>query len=277
MRRVILGAAIAAMLTGSHPALAQCSDCQGRQLDLPGQGTERVEVELLRQVPGLRVARLDRDTVGARASVFAEVYGAFARGELDCLLGTQMVSKGLDFPKVSLVVVLEADSGLHLPDFRAAERTFALLTQVAGRAGRGEIPGKVFLVCQKLDHPMFRHLLAGRWEEFMEGELVARREPIYPPHCRLLRLLISDENETRTEQVALAVAESLFQVASAHGVQVVGPSPCPLEKLQNRFRWHILLKASRLQDLQTVVRKALPNPDAHRVRIALDPDPLELI
>ncbi len=261
----------------SHPAPGQCGDCGGRHLDLPGQGTERVEAELSRHIPELRIARLDRDTVGARASVFEEVYGAFGRRELDCLLGTQMVSKGLDFPHVSLVVVLEADSGLHLPDFRAAERTFALLTQVAGRAGRGDIPGKVLWVCQKPEHPLFSHLMAGRWEEFMQGELEQRREPTYPPYCRLLRLLISDENESKTERAAFEVGEALAAAVAEQRVEMVGPAPCPLEKLQSRYRWHILLKASSVQDLQTVVRKALPNHDAHRVRIALDPDPLELL
>ena len=261
----------------NHSAPSQCADCGGQHLDLPGQGTERVEADLLRQVPGLRLARLDRDTVGARAAVFEEVYGAFGRGELDCLLGTQMVSKGLDFPNVTLVVVLEADSGLHLPDFRAAERTFALLTQVAGRAGRGDIPGRVLLVCQKPDHPLFSHLLAGRWDEFMQKELELRQELSYPPFCRMLRFLISDENEEKTERAAFELGEALAANLEGSGVEMVGPAPCPLEKLQNRYRWHILLKASSLQDLQTVVRKALPNHDSQRVRVALDPDPLELL
>ena len=262
----------------SHPAPAACSECGSQHLDLPGQGTERVEADLVRQIPGLRVARLDRDTVGARASVFEEVYGAFGRHELDCLLGTQMVSKGLDFPSVTLVVVLEADSGLHMPDFRAAERTFALLTQVAGRAGRGEIPGKVMMVCQKPDHPLFSDLLQGRWNEFVQRELSERKETIYPPYCRMLRILVSDEKEDKTEKAAFELGELLVAAALLEGrVTVVGPAPCPLEKLQSRYRWHILLKAPSVQDLQTVVRKALPNHDARGVRVSIDPDPLELL
>lgn len=262
----------------SHPAPGECADCGSRHLDLPGQGTERVEADLVRQIPGLRVARLDRDTVGARASVFEEVYGAFGRHELDCLLGTQMVSKGLDFPLVTLVVVLEADSGLHMPDFRAAERTFALLTQVAGRAGRGELPGKVMMVCQKPDHALFPDLLAGRWDTFVQRELAERKEITYPPYCRMLRILISDENEEKTEKVAFEVGEALMEASRLEGrVAVVGPAPCPLERLQSRYRWHILLKAPSVQDLQTVVRKALPNHDARGARVSIDPDPLELL
>ncbi len=262
----------------SHPAPAECADCGSRHLDLPGQGTERVEADLVRQIPGLRVARLDRDTVGARASVFEEVYGAFGRHELDCLLGTQMVSKGLDFPLVTLVVVLEADSGLHMPDFRAAERTFALLTQVAGRAGRGELPGKVMMVCQKPDHALFPDLLAGRWDSFVQRELAERSEIMYPPYCRMLRILISDENEEKTEKVALEMGEALMDASLSQGrVTVIGPAPCPLERLQSRYRWHILLKAPLVQDLQTVVRKALPNHDARGARVSIDPDPLELL
>lgn len=261
----------------SRPAPAACRECGGRQLDLPGQGTERVEADLLAWLPDLRLARLDRDTVGGRSVVFEEVYGAFGRGELDCLLGTQMVSKGLDFPAVSLVVVLEADTGLHLPDFRAAERTFALLTQVSGRAGRGHIPGSVMLVCQKPEHSLFKDLLNYRWQEFMEAELTLRRELGYPPYRRLFRLLVSDEKPEKAESAALALAQAVVAANEQGRVEVLGPAPCPIEKLQSRFRWHILLKAPAVQDLQLVVRKALRNHEVRGSRLALDPDPLELL
>jgi primosomal protein N' (replication factor Y) len=261
----------------SQGAPAICGECGGRHLNLPGQGTERVEADLLARLPDLRVARLDRDTVGGRSSVFEEVYGAFAQGELDCLLGTQMVSKGLDFPSVSLVVVLEADTGLHLPDFRAAERTFALLTQVSGRAGRGEIPGSVMLVCQRPDHGLFADLMHHRWESFMEGELDLRRQLGYPPFRRMLRLLVTDEKAERAEQAATELGEILHQANSASRVEVLGPAPCPIEKLQSRYRWHILLKAFAVQDLQLVVRTALQSFDGRKSRLAIDPDPLELL
>jgi primosomal protein N' (replication factor Y) len=261
----------------SQRAPSVCGECGGRHLDLPGQGTERVEAELARRLPELRVARLDRDTVGGRGAVFEEVYGAFGKGEVDCLVGTQMVSKGLDFPAVSLVVVLEADTGLHLPDFRAAERTFALLTQVSGRAGRGEIPGSVMLVCQKPDHPLFADLLAHRWESFMASELELRRALGYPPFRRLLRLLVSDEKSEKAEATALALGEALEAANREGRVEMLGPVPCPIEKLQSRYRWHILLKAFGLQDLQRVVRKALQDKALRSARVAIDPDPLELL
>lgn len=262
----------------SHPAPGACGECGGHHLDLPGQGTERVEAELLARLPELRLARLDRDTVGGRGAMFEEVYGAFARHELDCLLGTQMVSKGLDFPSVSLVVVLEADTGLHLPDFRAAERTFALLTQVSGRAGRGDVPGAVMMVCQRPDHPMFGDLVGHRWEAFMEKELELRRQLGYPPFRRMFRLLVSDAKAEKAEADAAALGEALRQACDERrGVELLGPAPCPIEKLQARYRWHLLLKASAVQDLQLVVRKALRNHDGRGSRVALDPDPLELL
>lgn len=263
----------------SRPAPAICGECGGRHLDLPGQGTERVEADLLMRLPDLRVARLDRDTVGGRLGHFEQVYSAFGKGEVDCLLGTQMVSKGLDFPAVSLVVVLEADTGLHIPDFRAAERTFSLLTQVAGRCGRGDIPGVVMLVCQRPDHPLFADLLNNRWASFMATELELRKDLGYPPYRRMFRLLISDEKPDRAELAANELGEAL-EAARAEGlgsVEILGPAPCPIEKLQSRYRWHILLKAPSVQDLQRVVRRALRSHDARNSRVALDPDPLELL
>lgn len=260
----------------SQAAPSFCGECQGQSLDLPGQGTERIESELATRLPELRVARLDRDTVGSKSRVFEEVYGAFAAGEIDCLLGTQMVSKGLDFPTVTLVVVLEADSGLHLPDFRASERTFSLLTQVAGRAGRGELPGTVLLVCHRPDHPLFAELCAHRWESFMESELAIRQALGYPPYRRMLRLLISHPKAERCEASATDLGRALASVQGT-AVEMLGPAPCPLERLQDRYRWHILLKAGSVQDLQTVVRKALQRYDGRGARVAIDPDPLELL
>ena len=261
----------------SRPAPAVCSECGGRELNLPGQGTERVEADLSTRFPELRVARLDRDTVGGRSDLFEEVYSAFAHGDLDCLLGTQMVSKGLDFPSVTLVVVLEADTGLHLPDFRAAERTFALLTQVAGRAGRGEAPGSVLLVCQKPEHEMFADLVHHRWQVFMERELEVRRQLGYPPYRRMLRLLVSDEKPERVEEDAQRLGRAVLAANQGGRIEVLGPAPCPIEKLQGRYRWHLLLKAPTVQDLQLVVRKALQKHDGRGSRVALDPDPLELL
>lgn len=258
-------------------APAHCADCHGSQLEYPGRGTERLEQELQQRLPELRVARLDRDTVGGRSSVFEETFSAFRKGEFDCLLGTQMVAKGLDFPLVTLVVVLQADTGLHVPDFRAAERTYSLLTQVAGRAGRGDLEGEVLIVCQRPDLPLFQELVAHRWQEFMADEQVARREFGYPPFARLLRLLLSDESEEKVERVAEALGEKLTPLAEQLGVQVLGPSPCPMEKLQGRYRWHILLRGSKVQDLQTVVRNSTSSLKLGKTRLSFDPDPLELL
>jgi primosomal protein N' (replication factor Y) (superfamily II helicase) len=261
----------------SHKAPAQCPDCHGSQIEYPGRGTERLEQELLTRIPELRIARLDRDTVGGKGSVFQKTFRAFADGELDCLLGTQMVAKGLDFPNVTLVLVLQADTGLHLPDFRASERTFSLLTQVAGRAGRGTTKGEVLLVCSKPDLALLKHLVHHQWQTFMAHEQQLREAFRYPPYSRMLRVLMTDESEERLEKTAQAVGDIYQQNAARYGVEVLGPAPCPLERLQGRFRWHILLRAARVQDLQSVVRKSRPALKIGKTRLVYDPDPLELL
>lgn len=260
-----------------HGAPASCAECGGHQLEYPGRGTERLEQELATRLPDLRVARLDRDTVGGKSRVFEDTFDSFRRGELDCLVGTQMVAKGLDFPAVTLVVVLQADSGLHMPDFRAAERAFSLLTQVAGRSGRGESSGEVLLVCQKPELAIFSQLEHHRWMEFMEGERQLREALRYPPYSRLLRILLTDENEQRAEEEAGRVGDLLTPICVSSGVEVLGPAPCPIEKLASRYRWHIILRAPRVQDLQSVLRKSGPSLSAGKARLAFDPDPLDLL
>ncbi len=254
-----------------------CSDCGGARIEYPGRGTERLEQELAARLPELRVARLDRDTVGGKSSVFEETFEKFRDGELDCLLGTQMVAKGLDFPSVTLVLVLQADNGLHLPDFRAAERTFSHLTQVAGRAGRGETPGEVILVCKRPELALFSQVAHHRWEEFMEGERALREALRYPPYARLVRLLITDESEELVESEAVRIGEALVRQAAPLGVEVLGPAPCPIERLQGRYRRHVLLRGSRVQDLQAVLRNSGPSLMVSKARVAFDPDPLDLL
>lgn len=254
-----------------------CTECGGSHLDYPGSGTERVEADLALRLPQLRVTRLDRDTVGGRSQVFEQTFAAFESGEFDCLLGTQMVAKGLDFPAVSLVVVLEADTGLHLPDFRAGERTFALLTQVAGRAGRGETPGEVLLVCRRPELPLFEMVANYQWESFVASELRMRQEVGYPPYRRMLRLLVSHTSAEAAEEGAERLSACLRPHLGGGKVEMVGPAPCPMEKLKGRYRWHILLKAGGVQDLQRAVRKSLPSYQARDCRLSLDPDPLDLL
>ncbi len=263
---------------GAHwPAPDSCADCGGTALEYPGRGTERLEQELQTRLPDLRVARLDRDTVGGKSSVFSRTFDAFRKGELDCLLGTQMVAKGLDFPNVTLVLVLEADTGLHLPDFRASERTFALLTQVAGRSGRGDSPGEVVLVCKKPESPVFQQVLGHRWDDFVESEQSLRQAFRYPPYIRLLRILMTDEKQDRLEKVAESLERWLDENLDQTRVEALGPAPCPLEKLQGRYRWHVLLRAPAVQDLQVVVRKLAATLDFGKTRLTYDPDPLDLL
>lgn len=256
-----------------------CEQCGGRKLDLPGLGTERVEAELGVNLPELRVVRLDRDTVKGRSENFERVFHAFAKRQFDTLLGTQMISKGLDFPLVSLVVVLEADTGLHLPDFRAAERTFSLLTQVAGRAGRGAILGKVMIVCRHPKHSLFRDLIDNRREEFLQAELEVRKQLGYPPFCRILRIVASHKQEVVVQEFVEDLATRLIDAGRTLGlsVQVLGASPCPVERIQDRYRWHVLLKASKVQELQELVRNVMPIKMPAGLRLSFDQDPMELM
>jgi primosomal protein N' (replication factor Y) (superfamily II helicase) len=259
----------------SRPVPEACPHCGGALLQL-GTGTERVEAEVAAACPTARVARLDRDAVGTGERL-TEILSDFARGALDVLVGTQMVAKGHDFPGVTLVCVVSADTGLLLPDFRAAERTFQILTQVGGRAGRGQEVGRVLVqTYNPLAEPVARaaaHDFAG----FAARELEWRRALAYPPFSRLaaIRLEGADASETAAAARALAarLAEALPPPAS--GVRLLGPAPAPLSRLKGKSRWQLLLKAPQHRVLRPVLDRAeralasLPRG----VRGVLDVDP----
>ncbi len=254
---------------------ATCGECGGSEFTYQGAGTEKLEDELLRLVPGLRVARMDRDTT-SRAGAHGQILEKFASGEADLLLGTQMVAKGLDFPKVTLVGVVQADNGLHLPDFRAAERTFQLLTQVAGRAGRGELPGQVFVQACACDHPSLVAAANHDYEGFFSYETEIRRASLYPPFCRLVRVGVSGEKD---DQVA-RLAEEIGQRCRYHlpGVLILGPAPCPVHRVRGLYRWHLLLKGKAVQDMALASRKILDDLiTGTDFRSLVDPDPQSLM
>ncbi len=253
-----------------------CSECGGMQLEFKGTGTERLEEELEAALPGVTLARMDRDTTG-KVGAHAEILQRFGSGEAQILLGTQMVSKGLDFPRVTLVGVLNADQGLNMPDFRAGERTFQLITQVAGRAGRADLPGEVLIQAMDPEHPVLLAAAANDYLGFAGEELAMRRSALYPPYCRLLRVLLASEQEEPLIRTAQALAIRL-RGALLHDEQVVGPAPCPLPKLRGLYRWHMLLKGPKVQDLTGIAQKEIATVRAAGVvRIGLDPDPQSLL
>jgi len=257
-----------------RPAPARCPACQSDQLSLEGSGTERVEATLAAAFPAARVGRLDRDTAGGLKS--ERVLDRMRAGALDVLVGTQMVTKGHDLPRVTLVGVLFADAALGMPDFRAAERTFQLLVQVAGRAGRGDAPGTVMIQTRNPGHAAVALAAAHDAAAFVERELADRAVLGYPPHVRLAMVRLDAPDEARVRAEAERVAALARRVA-ADGLQVLGPAPAPIERLRGRFRFQLLLRAATRGALRpallAVARAAVPR----EVRLVIDVDPVSML
>jgi primosomal protein N' (replication factor Y) len=248
-----------------------CSKCGGRHIRYFGIGTQRVEAAMREHFPNARTLRWDRDTVGGRWA-HEKFLQAFADRQADVLVGTQMVAKGLDLPLVTLVGVVAADTALHLPDFRAAERTFQLLAQVAGRAGRSPLGGRV--IVQTYAPEAYAIQLAARhdYESFYQQETAFRRQAGYPPFCRLARLVYAEADSARCQAQAEAMRRSLeYQIArlGLPEVSLIGPVPCFVTRKQGRYRWQIVVRAPRPQDLLRYV----PLPLGWQ----LDVDPVSLL
>ena len=224
-----------------HPVPYGCPQCGSRYLRPFGAGTQRVEAAVKELFPAARVQRVDLDTT-ARKNAHTALFEAVHRGQVDVIVGTQMVAKGLDFPNVTLVGVIAADSALHMPDFRAAERTYQLLTQVGGRAGRGLDPGRVIVQTYALDH--YSIVAACRYDDegFYRTETAYRKGSGYPPFGTLVRVLVSGGEGAAA--AAQAVAEAVRQCAAGADVAVSGPAPAPLHRLRGRERWHVLIKGT---------------------------------
>ncbi|HYQ88168.1 MAG TPA: primosomal protein N', partial [Candidatus Binatia bacterium] len=216
--------------------LPSCPGCGASNLWFGGVGIQRIEREVARLFPLARIARLDFDATRKRGAA-AAILGDFRMGKTDFLLGTQMVAKGFDFPMVTLVGIIVADLQLYLPDFRAAERTFQLLTQVAGRAGRGDRPGEVILQSYDPDHPALRCAAAQDFEMFYEQESAERRELRYPPFGHLVEIEIRGPKKERVVREAGALRTALASIARRAGVELLGPAPKPIARIQGAERW----------------------------------------
>ncbi len=244
-----------------------------------GVGTQQLERVLAERFPLARLARMDLDTTSTRWS-HHRILSAVERGEVDLLLGTQMIAKGLDFPNVTLVGVVDADTGLHLPDFRSAERTFQLLAQVAGRTGRGPKGGRVLIQTRTPGHHALRWAAQHDVERFLEDELASRREPPYPPYLSLVNVLVSGVDEGDVGREAAEVADWFHALVAARElpVRVLGPAPCPIARIKTRWRWHVLLKGPS-EELGRVVRYAASRitKAGRDVRVVLDRDPVSLL
>jgi primosomal protein N' (replication factor Y) len=270
-----------------HAQLApeECPNCKGTDIGFHGLGTERVADQIERQFPGHPILRLDKDTAAAKGA-YGKILGQFARGEAQILIGTQMIAKGHDFPEVTMVGVINADVGLYRPDFRAAERTFQLLTQVSGRAGRADKPGQVYVQTYNPEHYALQAAAQHDYARFYQVEIAARREHQYPPFTKLASVVFSHPEE----KIALEAARQAAVLLQARGTwnvergtrgaeaTFVGPGACPLHKLRGRYRWQILLKAPDYDTLTRLLRELLDRLErSEDLRVTVDVDPADMM
>ena len=255
---------------------ARCPLCAGPYLEQTGFGTERVEAEIRRAWPAARVARLDRDAV-RRKGALASLLTRFRRGEIDVLVGTQMIAKGHDFPRVTLVGVVSADVGLGMADFRASERTFQLLTQVAGRAGRGDQTGEAIIQTLYPDHYSIQLACKQDYVAFYERELEFRRRMRYPPLVALINTIVRGRTFAGAMDDAADIVQRLRDDADRQGLRILGPAPAPLGKLRGEYRAQLLLKGSNRRRMREVLQAALASrPDIQR-RVVVDVDPISVL
>jgi primosomal protein N' (replication factor Y) len=261
------------------PLPEECPSCWSPRLEMLGLGTERVEEEVLTRVPGARVLRLDRDVASGFADV-ERILEAFAAGGADVLVGTQMVAKGHHFPQVTFVGIVLADIGLAIPDFRAGERLFGLLAQVAGRAGRGADAGRVLIQTFNPSNDAVAAAKAPDYAAFYVREIEARRELLYPPFARLLRLVFESTKREKAIEVADAFARTLV-AESGRGVQVLGPAPAVIDRIKGVYRYQLLVKGRSLAQTKAALDAVLrPGGKWHRiigVRVVVDVDPMGML
>ena len=262
-----------------EPAPAKCPDCKFDGIRFSGFGTERLESEIQGRFPDVKVLRMDSDTM-QRAGSHEQALDRFRRGEVQILLGTQMIAKGLDFPNVTLVGVINADTTLHFQDLRAAERTFQLVTQVAGRTGRGDKGGRVLVQTFSPDHYAILAAIQHDYARFAAAELPTRQDHLYPPFASLIRLIVRSKSFSLAEEFLAKVAERLREAIAAEAIEhrLLGPAPCPIPKLRGLFRYHVLLSSPACDQLRAAVRTVTQSLEPiDGVQWVVDVDPLDLL
>lgn len=263
----------------SQAAPPLCPECSSEKLFFGGAGTQKVEDLLKKQFPDARIERLDRDTTRRRDDL-ENILERFRKKEIDILTGTQMIVKGHDFPGIGLVGILCGDMSLHFPDFRAAERTFQMLTQVAGRTGRATDSGRVILQTFDPDHEAIQFAAAHEFEGFFEQDSMPRKELLYPPFGHLILVRIEGNNEKRVENKAIKIGQAarLFK-GDSRDVMILGPAPSPRKKAVGRFRWQVLFKSAERGPARTLVRTLMTEGHlkGHGLKIVVDVDPINLM
>ena len=259
----------------SEPLVKSCPECGSFDISPRGYGTENAEEEARALFPFANIERLDTDVTGGDSEKTQEILSKFKDGEIDILLGTQMIAKGLNFPKVSLIGILNADSSLALPDFRAGERTFDLLHQVAGRAGRYRDDGKVIIQTTQPTAPAIQMAANNDLEHFYERELTQRKETMFPPFSRLINLSIRGKTEEKVREASFALGDMADKMAEEDDeIEVFSPSPCLIEKMAGQYRWHVLLRSQSISRLLSFTRTLLDSfllPSSLHLEIDVDP------
>ncbi len=258
-----------------QPLTSRCGSCGSTAFKPFGAGTQRVMEQLEQELSGLRLLRFDRDSTRGRDG-HRGLLERFAAGEADVLVGTQMLAKGMDLPRVTLAAVLAADGLLHRPDLRASEHCLQLLLQLAGRAGRGERPGEVIVQTYLPDHPVIQHLIDGRYDTFLEAELQLRRQAQLVPFSRACLLRLAGPSGAATATAAAALAEQLRPQVEQAGWQMIGPAPAAVARVAGRYRWQLLLHGPAGADLPLPPEVELRAGLARSVSLSIDPDPIEL-
>lgn len=252
-----------------------CPACKSDNIKFFGAGTEKVEQEVYRLFPSVKALRIDSDTISKKGAL-ERILTNFSNGNAQILIGTQIVSRGLDFPKVSLVGVITADTALNMPDFRAAERTFQLITQVAGRAGRYDFPGKVIVQTYCPESFAIRAACEKKINSFYREELNNRYKSNYPPFCHLLNIMFKGQRKESLEKYAVGI-KKLLQEAVRYGLEIFGPAPAPRTKIKDNYRYHLLLKSNKVETLIRVENLLKSIKKQKEIKIAWDMDPQDLL
>jgi len=271
-----------------EPVPRECPECCSPGISFLGVGTERMEEDIRARFPRHKLLRMDSDTMRGRDS-HEKALNAFRRGDIDILLGTQMIAKGLDFPNVTLVGVLSADTIVNMPDFRAGERTFQLLCQVAGRTGRGPKGGQVIVQTYNPEHYSIKCAALHDYDGFAKKELEYRKQLYYPPYERLARIVLRGKNDQDVKKKSMDIAEKLREairltagVAQSdrhkYKVEVLGPAPAPIARVKDNFRWHLIVKADNSENLSTILKNIeSENRHSKKVQMMIDVDPYALL
>ncbi len=264
-----------------------CPNCKGTRIKYLGTGTQRAEEEIRQLMPGMAFKRMDKDTTQKKLSHY-RIIKQMEEKKIDVLLGTQMVAKGHDFPDVTLSAVISADIALNMPDFRSAERALQLFTQLAGRAGRGEVPGRAYIQTYEPEHYVFDYVRNHDYKGFYKKEIELRKELSYPPFSRLLRIIFSFKTRDTAGKIVKVISNRIRKTAPPlpamskggipGGIEVLGPAPAPIEKIRNLWRWHIILKGKNAKALRQAAVFILEKiKDMKEIKIDIDVDPINML